>query len=344
MTQPFKFACVGIDHPHIIGMMDGLLAAGAECVAFQARDDAEPLAEYHRCYPDVPRVADKWRILDDPSVELVVSAGIPAEHAEDAIVAMRCGKAVMVDKPVAISFAQLEALRAAQAETQAYYTICLNERLRYPSTLVAGKLIADGAIGQVIHTTGLGPHHHRPHRRRPWFYDKERYGGILIDLACHQIDQFLWLTGSETAEIVASAVGSFANPATPGLEDFGEVTMRSDRASGYARVDWLTPEGLGVWGDGRLTILGTEGFIELRKNIDVLGRPGGNHLFLTDRKASRHIDCANEPITYFRQVVDDVRNGTFSAIPLTHCWEVCRLALEAQGVATHVSADQGARR
>ena len=58
------------------------------------------------------------------------------------------------------------------------------------------------------------------------------------------------------------------------------------------RVDWFTPDGLPTWGDGRLTILGTEGTIELRKYVDIAGRPGGDHLFLVDKKGVRHIDCS----------------------------------------------------
>jgi predicted dehydrogenase len=338
MPKPsLTFACIGLDHPHIVGIMDGMLAAGAQCLAFQSRDDAEPLADFQRRYPDVPRLGDKRQILEDPAVQMIVCASIPVEHAEDAISAMRHGKAVMVDKPGAVTFEQLKQIETVQAETGAYYTICINERVRSPSAVMAGKLIADGAIGRVIQTIGMAPHHHRPHRRRPWFYDKAQYGGILVDLACHQIDQFLWFTGSKTAEIVSSAVGNFANPETPGLEDFGELTLRSDQACGYARVDWLTPEGLGVWGDSRITILGTEGFIELRKNIDVLGRPGGNHLFVTDHDGSRHLDCENKPVPFFRQVIEDVHSGSWNAMPLAHSLEVCRLALQAQEAAPNIT-------
>ena len=67
--------------------------------------------------------------------------------------------------------------------------------------------------------------------------------------------------------------------------------LRGDRGTGYIRVDWFTPDGLSTWGDGRLTILGTDGFIEIRKNVDIGGRPGGSHLFLVDQKDTRYIDC-----------------------------------------------------
>ena len=52
------------------------------------------------------------------------------------------------------------------------------------------------------------------------------------------------------------------------LQDFGEALLRSPDVTGYIRIDWFTPDGLPTWGDGRLTILGTEGYIELRKYVD----------------------------------------------------------------------------
>ena len=330
---PLKFACIGLDHPHIIGLMDGFLAAGAECVAFHSNDDAEPLGNFRSRYPRVPRVDDKRRILENPEVELVACSGIPAVHAEDSVLAMRHGKAVVVDKPGVTSFEQLRLIEKVQKETGVTYSVCYSERFRSPSAVAAGRLIAEGAIGQVVQTIGMGPHRHNPARRRPWFYDREQYGGILVDLASHQIDQFLSFTGSRTARIVGSAIGNLANPDHPGLEDFGEINLHSEHATGYIRVDWLTPDGLAVWGDGRIFILGTEGFIELRKYIDVEGRPGANHLFITDNSGSRHIDCSNEPLPYFRQVIDDVRTGGETAMSLSHCLEVCRLALEAQEAA-----------
>ena len=60
------------------------------------------------------------------------------------------------------------------------------------------------------------------------------------------------------------------------------MLLRTGDVTGYIRVDWFTPEGLPDWGDGRLTILGTEGYIELRKYIDIGGAPGIDHLFLVD--------------------------------------------------------------
>jgi hypothetical protein len=135
---------------------------------------------------------------------------------------------------------------------------------------------------------------------------------------------------------VTSTVGKFGTEDFPDFEDFGEIVLRSARASGYMRVDWFTPDGLPTWGDGRFTILGTEGYIELRKYIDIEGRSGTDHLFMADHKGTRYIDCSKEPVTYFRRFIADVRDRSETAMSQRHVFTVCRLALDAQAKAKRV--------
>ena len=325
-----RFAAIGLDHRHIYHMVGGLLEAGADCAGFDpATSDPRVLAGFRERFPQLAEArADE--LLDDPTIELVVCAGIPSERGPLAIRAMRSGKDVMVDKPGVTSFEQLAAVEHAVAETGRIFSVCFSERFIVPSTIVAGKLIADGAIGRIVQTLGLGPHRLNRAIRPGWFFDKQYFGGILTDIASHQIDQFLHFTGSQDAEIVASGVGHFGAPDLPDFEDFGEVLLRSDRASGYIRVDWFTADGLPSWGDGRLTILGTEGTIELRKYLDIAGRPGTDHLFLVDKAGTRHIDASGEPLTYFRDLIADVANRSERAVTQRHVFTVCRLALHAQ--------------
>lgn len=331
-----RFAAIGLDHRHIYHMVAGLLDAGADCAGFDpATSDPRVLAGFRERFPHLREVAAE-RLLDDPSVELIACAGIPSERAALAVRAMRAGKDVMVDKPGVTSFAQLAEVEATVAETGRIFSVCFSERFVVPATIVAGKLIADGAIGRVVQTVGLGPHRLNRAIRPDWFFDKRFFGGILTDIASHQIDQFLHFTGSRDAEIAASAVGHFGLPDLPDFEDFGELLLRSDRASGYIRVDWFTADGLPTWGDGRLTILGSEGTIELRKYVDVAGRPGTDHLFLVDKEGTRHIDCAGEPLTYFRDLIADIRNRGESAATQRHMFTVCRLALHAQDQAVQL--------
>ena len=188
---------------------------------------------------------------------------------------MQHGKDFMADKPGMTTIAQLAEVRRCRPETKRIYSIMYSERLENRATVKAGELVKAGAIGRVVQTVGLGPHRMTPKSRPAWFFERARYGGILCDIASHQADQFLFFTGSTKAEVVASQVGNLNYPQYPGLEDFGDMMLRGNGGSGYVRVDWFTPDGLATWGDGRLTILGTEGFIEIRKNIDIAGRPGG---------------------------------------------------------------------
>ncbi|MGH6860954.1 MAG: Gfo/Idh/MocA family protein, partial [Phyllobacterium sp.] len=212
------------------------------------------------------------------------------------------------------------------------------------ATAIAERLIDEGAIGRVIQTIGLGPHRLNRPIRPAWFFETAAYGGILVDIASHQIDQFLTFTGSKDAEIVSSAVGHFGAADMPGFQDFGEVLLRGQEASGYIRVDWFTADGLSTWGDGRLVILGTEGTIELRKYVDIAGRDGTDHVFLVNGKATRHIDASKEPITYFGRFLADVRDRSETAMTQSHVFTVSRLALEAQERAVALPRGFGQRR
>ena len=335
MPAPIRVAAIGLNHSHIYGQTRAVLDAGAELVAVHAEED-DLAAAYRNAFPQAQRVADKRAILEDPDIQLVVSAIVPDLRAALAIEVMRHGKDVMVDKPGVITLDELAAVRQAQAETGRIFSVCYSERFETRSTAMASRLVAAGAVGRVVQTVGLGPHSLGNNPRPDWFFQRKRYGGILCDIAAHQCDQFLHFTGSTEAEVVASHIANHANPKTPELEDFGEVLLRGNRGTGYVRVDWYTPKGLGTWGDGRLTILGTDGYIELRKYIDIAGRPGTDHLFLVDAKGVQHLDCSREPLPYGPSLLADIRERSETAMPQAHCFLATELALKAQALATRV--------
>lgn len=329
-----NFAVLGIDHGHVFDHVKGLIAAGAHFAGFCPDSTMPALVEkMAQTYPDAPR-RQRDEILADPNIDIICIAAVPRDRASLAVRAMRAGKDVIVDKPGVITAAQLEDVRRTVAETGRIFSICFSERLGVRSAQVAGKLVQDGAIGRVVQTLGTGPHRLQAPMRPGWFWDPDAFGGIIVDIASHQIDQFLFYTGSANGEVVASSVGNYAAPEAPEFQDFGEVLLRSERGSGYIRVDWFTPDGLPSWGDGRLVILGTEGYIELRKYVDIAGRPGKDHLFLVDGKGVRHMDCSTEQLEYFKNIVADVRDRTETAMTQNHVFEVCRLSLEAQARAT----------
>jgi predicted dehydrogenase len=343
VPQPVvRIAAIGLNHSHIYGQTRAMLDAGAQLVSFFAEED-DLAADYGRAFPQAVRVHDRRAILEDRAIDLVVSATVPDQRAATAIEVMRHGKDVMVDKPGVISLDELAQVREVQRETGRIFSVCFSERFESRATEKASQLVARGAIGTVVQTVGLGPHSLRNNPRPDWFFQRRRYGGILCDIAAHQCDQFLHFTGSTRAEVVASHVGNVANPETPELEDFGEVLLRGDGGTGFIRVDWLTPKGLGVWGDGRLTILGSDGYIELRKYVDIGGRPGGDHLFLVDGSGIHRIDCTSEPLPYGPRLLRDVLDRTETAMPQAHCFLATELALKAQAGAVRLVASEASR-
>ncbi|NLE45360.1 MAG: Gfo/Idh/MocA family oxidoreductase [Chloroflexi bacterium] len=329
---PVRFSAIGLNHPHIYGQTDLLLRAGAELVSFHAVEP-ELAGQYTAAFPQASLARCVDEILEDDTIDLVVSAAIPSDRARVGIAAMTHGKDFMSDKPGFTTMADLFEARRVRAEAQRIYSICFSERLESRATVKAQELVSAGAIGQAVHTIGIGPHRINASRRPPWFFDRERYGGILIDIASHQIDQYVVFTGSSDIEIAASTVANYKYPEYPDLEDFGEALLRSERATGYIRVDWYTPDGLETWGDTRLMILGTDGTIELRKNCDLCGRPGGDHLFLVDLKGTHYVDCSDVDLPYGRQLLADIRNRTETSMRQSHPFLVSELALKGQAQA-----------
>lgn len=331
-----KFSVIGINHGHIYSQVDAVSRGGGELVSFYAKEP-DLAASFSKRFPQAKRIATEREVLEDESTRLILSSAIPDERAGIGIRAMRSGKDYMVDKPGITTLQQLAEVRRVQKDTKRIYSIMYSERLENRATVKAGDLVKDGAIGKVIQTIGLGPHRMNPASRPEWFFDKKRFGGIITDIGSHQFDQYLFFTGSTKAEIVASQTGNVHHPQYPKFEDFGDAMLQGNGGAGYIRVDWFTPDGLGSWGDGRLTILGTDGYIEIRKNIDIAGRPGGNHLLLVNHKETRYFDCSKVDLPYGRQLVNDIVNRTDTAMNQEHCFLATELALKAQKYARSIT-------
>jgi len=328
---------VGINHAHIYAQVNAILRGGGGLEWVYAKEP-DLLASFRKSFPQAKVARTESEVLEDSSVKLVLSSGIPDERAPLGVRVMRHGKDYMADKPGITTLEQLAEVRRVQAETRRIYSIMYSERFENRATLKAGELVKAGAIGRVLQTIGLGPHRMNPATRPAWFFDRPRYGGILCDIASHQGDQFLYFTGSTEADVVASQVGNLNNPQYPGLEDFGDAMLRGNGGTGYIRVDWFTPNGLATWGDGRLTVLGTDGFIEVRKNIDLAGRPGGSHLFLVTQKDTQYVDCSTVDLPYGTQLVADVLNRTETAMTQAHCFLATEVILKAQKNARRLEA------
>ena len=334
-----KFGVCGMSHDHIYGMVDAVKRGGGVLVAAYG---AEPdkVAGFSKRYPDVKMVKSEDEILNDGSIQLVLSSTVPNERAPLGIRAMKHGKDFLSDKPGATTLAQIDEIRKTIAETKKIYAILYSERLEVKAAVKAGELVQAGAIGRVIQTINIAPHQivqkgADPYAggaggRPDWFWEPVKYGGILCDIGSHQVDQFLFYTGSTQAEVVASQVSNVNHPSKPKFQDFGDMMLRGDKGFGYVRLDWFTPDGLGTWGDGRLFILGTEGYIELRKYTDVARGKQGNNLFVVDKNQARYIDCNNLVLPFGPQFVSDIVNRTHTAQDQTQCLLAAELVVRAQ--------------
>ncbi len=333
--ESIRFSVIGLNHGHIFGMVDALIEGGGTLVAVYSREP-ELLPGFTKRFPNVKVAKKETEIIEDSSIQLVASAGIPVERAPLGIRVMQSGKDYMADKPGILTLDQLAAVKKVQKETKRIYSIMYSERLGNRASVQAGELVQAGAIGKVVQTIGMGPHRMNPKSRPDWFFDPEKAGGILCDIGSHQCDQFLYYTGSKQAEVNFAQVGNFNIPAYPKYMDFGDMSVRSPHATGYIRIDWFTPDGLATWGDGRTFILGTEGYIEMRKYIDIAGREGGDHLFLVNKKETKYYNCSQVVMPYGAQLVSDVVNRTETAMTQDHCFLATELALMGQKMAVKI--------
>ena len=295
--------------------------------------DPKKLDAFCEKFPTVKRAASEEEILSDPQVLLVTGAAVTSDRCALGLRVMSAGKDYFTDKAPLTTLEQLEAAKAKVKETGRKYMVYYSERLHVESAVFAGQLIEQGAIGKVIQVLGLGPHRLGSSGRPPWFFIKEKYGGILCDIGSHQIEQFLFYTGAKDANIVRSQVANYNHPQYPELEDFGDAMLVGDNgATGYFRVDWFTPDGLQMWGDGRLFILGTEGFIEQRKYMQI-GEKGskGSHVYLANKTEETYYNVDGQVgYPFFGQLILDCLNRTENAMTQEHAFKAAELCVKAQ--------------
>lgn len=323
-----------MDHGHIYGMCNGLAEAGATIAKVWDPDPAKVEA-FSAKYPGVRKAGGEEEILGDPSIRLVAAAPVPCDRAGLGLRTMREGKDYFCDKPPLTTLADLELARKATLSTGRKYAVYYSERLHVEASVFAERLLAQGAIGKVLQVIGMGPHRINLPSRPDWFFDRRKYGGILVDLGCHQIEQILFFAGARTAKIAASRVHSYEYGRYPDFEDFGDASLVLDNdVSGYFTVHWFTPEGLGAWGDGRTFIQGTEGSLELRKYIDVAADPEGDHVILVNREGEYHHRVAGTcGFPFFGRLVRDCLDRTSTAYDQELAFSAIELAIKAEELA-----------
>lgn len=344
MPQPvvsdgeFVFAATHLDHPHISGMTRGLLGAGAT-LGWVYDPDPVKVAAFTDAFPQARVARSEDEILSDPAVRLVAAAGVTSERVAIGCRVMDAGKDYFTDKAPLTTLQQLDQAKAAVARTGRKYGVYYSERVHVEAAVFAGQLVQRGAIGRVLQVIGLGPHRLKAETRPDWFWLKEFYGGILCDIGSHNFEQMLYFTGADDAVVTDSSIANYAHPQWPEFDDFGDAHLAMDNGStGYCRVDWFTPDGLSNWGDGRTFLLGTDGYIELRKYLNVATGEGPGHVFLVDQQGEHRMNATGiVGFPFFGQFIRDCLDGTEIAMTQEHAFKAAELSVIAQANARVLS-------
>lgn len=333
----FPVGVIGLDHGHIYGMCNGLTEAGANIVLVYD-PDPEKVRKFMKIFPAASSAKSEEEILEHPDIKMVASASIPVQRGDLGCRVMEHQKDFFSDKPPFTTKSQLERAREKVQETNRHYAVYYSERIHVESSVLAERLINEGVIGRVLQTINLAPHRISLSQRPQWFFDKLQYGGILTDLGCHQIEQFLYFTKARDAKLNSSRIANYYYKSYQNFEDFGDAMLTADNgATCYLRVDWFTPDGLGAWGDGRLFVLGTQGYIELRKYIDIAKDKDSDHLYLVDKEGEHYYKTAGkEGFPFFGRLIRDCLEQRYHAYSQEITFRAIELALEAQENAIRV--------
>ncbi|MEO6003731.1 MAG: Gfo/Idh/MocA family oxidoreductase [Opitutus sp.] len=334
----FVFGAAHFDHGHIYGMCSALIDAGATLKSFYEPDEKKQKAFLEK-FPQAKAVSSLDAMLADPEIKLVASAAVTSERGPLGCRVMEAGKDYFSDKAPFTTLEQLAQAKAVVARTRRKYMVYYGERLHNESAMYATDLVNQGAIGRVVQVTSLAPHRLSKSSRPAWFFEREKFGGILCDIGSHQFEQFLAYSGATDATVSQAVIANFANKDKPEFEDYGEANLIGNNgAMNYVRVDWFTPDGLSNWGDGRTFILGTKGFIECRKYLDLARDKTGNHVLIADDKGERQIDVTGKVgFRFFGELILDVLNRTEKAMTQAHAFKAAELSLLAQNAARRLT-------
>lgn len=327
----FRVGVIGMDHGHIYGMCNGLTEAGAE-IALVYDSDPKKIEAFLEKFKGA-KVAESEEEVLSSSVDMIASASVASLRCGIGIKAMEHGKHFFADKPSITTFEDLEKVRETCRITGKRFFTYFSERLHVEASVFAEKLIKEGKIGRVINIMGWGPHRVGREESRPeWFWHEKEYGGTLTDIGCHQIEQLFFYSGAENGKVVSSRKANYNHKNHPDFQDFADATLEFDNGvTGYFRVDWFTPDGLGAWGDGRTLIVGTEGYIEIRKYIDVANNPEGDQIYYVDKEGEHHIAAAGlAGYPFFGKMILDCIDGTDTAMSQDYIFRVMELAITAQ--------------
>ncbi len=268
MIQQNKVIVLGVAHPHIYRIASHVqdsqrltLIGVYDIDSEAARAGAERLG--------VPRVASLDEAMaDEPALALIGAQ--PEDRVDLAVACLEKGVSALVDKPLALTTEDLSRLRAA-ADRSSARVMCYYPLRAVPLIRQAVAVVEAGQIGTVTRVSAGGALKLRPEARPAWHFTREGNGGILIDMGAHYFDLCCWVAGSKARDVSASHVNR-TQPAHQEFQDAAQACIQFDNGVlGQVDVNWLLQDSAEK-GEVRMSILGTEGRVEIRVGDETSGR------------------------------------------------------------------------
>ncbi len=193
------------------------------------------------------RACGDWReLLDDKGVDAILVATPHHLHTEIVLAAAQAGKHVLVEKPMAPSLDECQAMiRAAEA---AGTKLMVGQIMRYCLPCIAAHdFLASGALGRPLVGRSSMVKFWMEHNRRDWHLTPETGGGMMLTAGIHALDRLVWLMGAPVTAVAAMEGHLFHDQPAPDVDlvllrfaggGLGEVTSVGNRD----RTTWNTTE------------------------------------------------------------------------------------------------------
>ncbi len=253
-AAPLRIAAVGLEHDEIYRVLDRLRGHDAATLAAIAeRSGRLRMAAAGRYrVPVFPRLA---RLLAETAVDAVLVATPNGEKAAIIAEALRAGKHVIAHAPLAITPAQLDEVAEAQAASGGGVVLLLP--LRFTSAYADLRAaLARGALGEITQAVIINSQQVVATPRTQAFFATKTHGGILTNLAVHDLDALRWLGGDLT--VTYAATRRMGKTDYADFEDAGMARARlAGGGEGVVVCNWLAPAAAVPFHE--LNIIGTEG-------------------------------------------------------------------------------------
>ncbi|SEW06676.1 UDP-N-acetylglucosamine 3-dehydrogenase [Thermococcus thioreducens] len=238
-----------------------------------------------------------------------VSIAVPTSlHKDVALEFIKVGTNVLVEKPIADSIENAQAIINAAEENEVILMIGHIERFN-PAVLKLKEKIDEGLLGKIVTISAkrVGP-----------MAARIRDVGIIIDLGVHDIDVISYLFGEPVRTVYARA-GNVIHPA--GVEDHALITLGFNDGSGIVETNWLTPHKTRT-----LTVVGTEGIAY----VDYIDQTLKiyNHEWIREAKIERREPLRNE-IEHFIECIEYEKKPITDGKAGLHALKVAIKALES---------------